>query len=104
MERPNRAQLGQLTQDELIDLVARLFGELERVQSAVSQLRSELGPRKQAPATSRNSSRPPSRDPKTNKPPRLWPAAGSDGGLLATPAARDMSAPRRSWANCSASI
>ena len=80
MERPSRAQLEQLSKDELIGLVERLFDELERVRSAVDQVRRDVERLKQPKATSRNSSQPPSRDQKTDTPPRRRKRRGARPG------------------------
>jgi transposase len=58
-------QLEQLPREELIALVKLLLAEIERLNVRITELeaRSSSG---QPPATSRNSSQPPSRDQKTN--------------------------------------
>ncbi|MBI5880453.1 MAG: hypothetical protein HZB53_22610 [Chloroflexi bacterium] len=80
MERPNRAQLEQWTKAELIELVERLFGQLDPLQTAVKQLRTEVEQLKQPVATSRNSSLPPARDQKANTPPRRHKPRGARPG------------------------
>ena len=70
MERLTRAQLEQLTKDELVALVERLYEQLDGLQSDVVRLRSDVDELKRPPATSHNSSLPPSRDQKSNAPPR----------------------------------
>lgn len=80
MKRPTREQLEQLSQAELIALVERLFGALERLQPAVAQLRVELDGLKQPPPSARNSSLPPSRDQKSDAPSRKRKRRGARQG------------------------
>jgi transposase len=58
-------QLEKSSREELIALVTLLLTEVSRWQARVAELEAQLGNRP-PPATSRNSSQPPSRDQKTN--------------------------------------
>jgi len=58
-------QLEKSSREELIALVTLLLTEVSRLQARVAELEAQLGNRP-PPATSRNSSQPPSRDQKTN--------------------------------------
>jgi transposase len=58
-------QLEQLSREELIALVKLLLAEIEQLKARVAQLEAQ-SPSGGPPATSRNSSQPPSRDQKTN--------------------------------------
>jgi hypothetical protein len=70
MQRPTHGQLEQLSKDELIALVERLFDEHERLRSVVERLSARLNDVKRPPSTSRNSSLQPSRDAKSDAPVR----------------------------------
>jgi len=61
----NEEQLEQLSREELIALVKLLLGEIERLNARVAELEARSSSGK-PPATSRNSSQPPSRDQKAN--------------------------------------
>ena len=66
MTRVSRAKLDELSKEDLILLVERLFDEVEC-------LRVDMDKLKQPPPTSGNSSQPPSRDFKSNRPERRTP-------------------------------
>lgn len=59
-------QLEKLPREELVALVKLLFAEIERLNARVAELEAQLSSRP-PPATSRNSSQPPSRDQKANR-------------------------------------
>jgi transposase len=58
-------QLEQLSREELVALVKVFFAEIERLKARIAELEAKT-PSGKPPATSRNSSQPPSRDQKTN--------------------------------------
>ena len=58
---PTRDQLDELSHDDLVALIVQLLAEMERLRAEVDRL-------KQPPTSSRNSSQPPSRDWKGNRP------------------------------------
>lgn len=66
MTRVLRAKLDELSKEDLILLVEQLFDEVERLRVDIEKL-------KQPPPTSGNSSQPPSRDFKSNRPERGTP-------------------------------
>jgi transposase len=70
MKRPTRAQLERLEKSELIDLIFALMDEIDVLKGEVARLGSEIEALKQPmpPATSKNSSWPPSRDFKRDRP------------------------------------
>ena len=59
----SRDSLSDLTQEDLIELILRQAEEIRRLQAEVAGM-------KKPPTTSRNSSQPPSRDWKSNRPTR----------------------------------
>jgi len=59
-------QLEALTRTELIALVKELLTTVQQLQSRVAELETEVRQLRTPPPTSRNSSPPPSRDPKSN--------------------------------------
>lgn len=63
MSKPAVEALGELTREDLLALVQRLFEEIRRLEAEIERL-------KQPPPTSRNSSQPPSRDWKAERPKR----------------------------------
>ncbi len=60
--------LRDLSQEEVIALIQRLFEEVRRLEAEVRTLREELEQYKKPPTTSQNSSQPPSRDWKADRP------------------------------------
>jgi hypothetical protein len=60
-------QLESLTREELIALVKALFKENAELKARLAALEEELAKLKKPPATSRNSSQPPSRDEKPDQ-------------------------------------
>lgn len=66
MTRVSRAKLDELSKEDLILLVERLLDEVECLRVDIDKL-------KQPPPTSGNSSQPPSRDFKSNRPERRTP-------------------------------
>jgi hypothetical protein len=60
LAEPTVTALHELSQEELIALIQRLFEEVRRLEAEVEHL-------KYPPPTSRNSSQPPSRDWKANR-------------------------------------
>src|SRR5262249_10832326 len=58
-------QLEKLSREELIAVVKLLLSEIEQLKARVTELEAK-SPSGKPPATSRNSSQPPSRDQKTN--------------------------------------
>jgi transposase len=80
MMLPAIEKLGDLSHAELIALVKQLVGVVEQLQARVAELEVELAQYRQPPATSRNSSQPPSRDPKANLPRRCRKRRGAQPG------------------------
>jgi hypothetical protein len=66
MMLPAIEALGNLSRTELIALVKQLSGAVQQLQAQVARLEADLVRGHQPPATSRNSSQPPSRDQKAN--------------------------------------
>jgi transposase len=62
--------LRDLSQEEMIALIQRLFEEVRRLETEVRALREEVEQYKKPPTTSQNSSQPPSRDWKADHPQR----------------------------------
>lgn len=74
LAEPTVTALRELSQEELIALIQRLFEEVRRLEAEVERL-------KQPPPTSRNSSQPPSRDWKAERPqPRRRKKVGAKAG------------------------
>jgi transposase len=63
-------QVEQLSREELLALVIRQQEVITRLEAEVASLKAELEKFRRPPATSRNSSRPPSSDPKANADPQ----------------------------------
>ena len=70
---PTADELNQLPREELVALILLLIEEVQTLRVEVAQLK---GP----PPTSRNSSQPPSRDWKTNRPPKQPKSQGAQAG------------------------
>ena len=69
LDRP----LTELTQAKLIALVLKLVNTVKRLEAEVGALREELEQSKKPPTSSSNSSQPPSRDWKAERPQRNTP-------------------------------
>jgi len=59
---------GQLSREELIDLVLAQFEQMSKLQAEMDALRLKLQKNQKPPTNSSNSSQPPSRDQKSNLP------------------------------------
>jgi len=70
MTLPTSEQLDSLSREELKALAAELLATVRLLQGRVAELEAELARRQLPPASSRNSSLPPSRDPKADLPGR----------------------------------
>lgn len=68
MKLPTTEQLAQLTHAELVAMVTELIAAVQRLEAENRQLKVELAKERPSPPTSRNSSQPPSRDVKRNRP------------------------------------
>ncbi|MBM4424887.1 MAG: IS66 family transposase, partial [Chloroflexi bacterium] len=70
LTEPAISDLGDLSQADLIALIQRLSEEVRMLRAEVHRLREELAQSKKPPPTSHNSSQPPSRDWKADRPQR----------------------------------
>ena len=70
MTLPTEVQLKMLSREELIAVVTELLATVKLLQARVTKLEAGLAKLRQPPATSRNSSAPPSRDWKADLPGR----------------------------------
>jgi transposase len=68
MTLPSMDHLDELSRADLLALVKELIAAVQRLEAENQQLKAEVAKRQPPPATSRNSSQPPSRDAKSNLP------------------------------------